>query len=130
MSERRFASFGIEALEKLFDESRNSKAVLQSIGAELLHRKTGRAAKLLTRVEQAISVCQETGSGDDDEPWSSYERRISDTERACIPHSPVTLSSTISRASLLETGIDLDGRANIHWFRMCVKLDRLGAHSC
>ena len=52
MSQRRFANFGIEALEKLFDESRSSKDVLQSIGAELFHRKTSRAAKLLARVSK------------------------------------------------------------------------------
>ena len=130
MTERRFANFGIEALEKFFDESRSSKDVLQSIGAELFYRKTGRAAKLLGRVEQAISVCQETdGGGDDDEPWASYERRISDSERACIANSPAILSSTVSGASLLETGLDL-ARQSEHTLVPHVreKLDRLGAN--
>ncbi len=129
MSERRLANFGIEALEKLFDESRSSKDVLQSIGAELFYRKTSRAEKLLARVEQAISVCRETGGGGgNDEPWASYERRISDAERACIASSPVTLSSTVSGASLLETGIDLARRSE-HTLVPHVRerLDRLGA---
>ena len=129
MSERRFANFGIEALEKLFDESRSSKDVLQSIGAELFHRKTNRAAKLLARVEQAISVYQETaGGGSDKEPWASYEHRISGAERACIANSPVTHSSAVSGTSLLEIGFDL-GRKNEHTLVPDVreKLDRLGA---
>ena len=129
MSERRFANFGIEALERFFDESRSSKDVLQSIGAELFYRKTGRAARLLARVEQAISVCQETGGGDDnDEPWASYEQRISDAERACIANSPVTLNGMGSGASLLEAGFDL-ARQSEHTLvpHLRERLDRLGA---
>ena len=56
MSQRRFLSYSIEALEMLFDEQRQSTPTLELIEQELRLRRSKRAKKLLERVVQAIGV--------------------------------------------------------------------------
>ena len=56
MSQRRFLSYSIEALEMLFDEQRQSTPTLELIEQELRVRRSKRAKKLLERVVQAIGV--------------------------------------------------------------------------
>jgi hypothetical protein len=109
MSERQFANFSIETLEKLFDESRKQLNVLQSIAAELVqHRKTSRAKKLLERVVQAIGIFESIELSEDDEPWSSYERKLTDAERAHILRCPAgQLSSNMASMPLWEQGAEL-----------------------
>ena len=109
MNGRQFGTFSIEALEKLFDESRKQLNILQSIAAELVqHRKTNRAKKLLERVVQAIAVFGSIEPPEEDEPWSSYERGLSDAERAHILRCPaVQLKPNSNSLPLWEQGADL-----------------------
>lgn len=109
MSDRQFAAFSIKALEKLFDESRKQLDILQSIAAELVqHRKTARAKKLLERVVQAVGVFGSLELPEEDEPWSSYERGLSDAERAYILRCPAgLLSDQMSSMSQWEQGMEL-----------------------
>jgi hypothetical protein len=64
MSERRFAKFGIAALEQHFDANRQTLDELQSLGAELtMHRSSRRAKALLERVVTAIAVLPKQTTG-------------------------------------------------------------------
>ena len=85
---RKFGNFAIEALEKLFDENRLVVAVLVGIAEELTHRSSKRAADLAKRVTQAHAVLDKREPPEDEEPWSSYERSLTDAERALILRSP------------------------------------------
>lgn len=106
MSERRFAGFTVEALEKLFDENRKVLPTLESIAAELTFRKTKRAKDLELRVGQAIAVFGSLDSPDEEEPWSTYERGLTAVERAVILASPMsTFSSSSGELSLFGEGM-------------------------
>ncbi len=108
MSERRFAEFSIAALEKLFDENRKLLPTLHSIAAELKFRKTKRAADLAKRVAQAVAVFDRLAPPEEEEPWSRYERGLSDAERAYILDSPSGLSPGITQGmSLWDEGVRL-----------------------
>ena len=111
MSERRFAGFTVEALEKLFDENREVLPTIQSIAAELKFRTTKRAKDLELRVGQAIAVFGSLDAPDEDEPWSTYERGLTDVERAVILASPMSTFSSASGA------LPLFGEGAVFWRR-------------
>ncbi|MFO1033485.1 MAG: hypothetical protein U1E15_05175 [Hyphomicrobiales bacterium] len=105
MSERRFAGFTIEALEKLFDENRKVLPTLESIAAELAYRKTKRAKDLQARVAQAIGVFGSLETPENDEPWSTYERGLTDRERAVILASPMTSFAPNAHGDLFDDSL-------------------------
>jgi len=108
VSDRRFANFSVETLEKLFDESRKQVDVVNSIAAELSsHRTSRRARQLLDRVTQAIAVFGNLEEPEEEEPWSTYERQISDAERAYILRSPVDAKQIDQALPLWSVGIEL-----------------------
>lgn len=91
MSERPLFSYSMEALEKLFDESRESRRTLQTIGAELLFRSTGAATQLLARVQQAIAVLPMSADEVEEGIWGEYAKRLANDEKLLIARSPVSL---------------------------------------
>lgn len=56
MSQRKFITLSIVELEALFASSSNNKQVLDELLDELSHRKTGRAKKLLQKIEKACRL--------------------------------------------------------------------------
>lgn len=55
MSDRPYRSFGIDELEAIVTKNWNTTAALQNVAAELSSRHTGRALRLLRKVEQRIA---------------------------------------------------------------------------
>ena len=114
MTHRRFASFSIIALEKLFDEKRLVLPELEAISAELAFRTTTRSTKLKERVLQAIAVFGSIAPPEDDPPWSGYERSLNDAERSLILNAPViALAKNLNALPLLNQGTHL-ARASEH----------------
>ena len=98
MSERPFFTYSIEALEKLFDSSRGNLATLQTLGAELLFRNSTKAAELLVRVQQAISVLPQHVEETDD-VWTMLAQRLQNDERLLIARSPVLQPPVLGQQS-------------------------------
>src|SRR2546423_281552 len=55
MSDRPYRSFGIDELEAIVTKNWNAAPALQKVAAELNSRHTGRALRLLRKVEQRLS---------------------------------------------------------------------------
>ena len=94
MTHRRLAHYSIEALERLFDMSRERLSTLETLETELsVHRRMSRSKKLLARVIQAISVLSKPQHPLEplEEIWIAYEAHLSDEERKYIQESPVQL---------------------------------------
>jgi hypothetical protein len=108
MSERRFATFSIDQLEKLFDDSRKQLDVLETLAGELSHRKSKRANDLKQRVVQAMATFGKMPPPIEDELWYSYEQSLTDEERAYILRSPALLDSVSSQnLSLWNQGLEV-----------------------
>jgi hypothetical protein len=104
---RQFVNNKIESLEALFDESRHSETILNVLAQELAVRSSKRAKNLHERVVQALAVLDKKPMPEDEEPWSGFERSLSDAERAYILRSPANrLPSAYSGMSLWEQGIE------------------------
>jgi len=61
MTDRPYRSVGIDELEAIVTKNWNEQDALQAVANELNHRHTGRALRLLRKVEQRISELEPDG---------------------------------------------------------------------
>lgn len=95
---RRLMQHQIGQLEEMFVQSPTDAATLKQLAQELEHRKTPRAAALLTRVEQALSSLSKPNSAAD--PASlPYTKRSDPPSLASLWEAPSKVNPAASSTS-------------------------------
>lgn len=98
MSDRPYRNFRIDELEAIVTKNWNAAAALQKVTAELNSRHTGRALRLLRKVEQRISELTEAAGAQDSVQTEPTELEILYARVGLHPSAPDFLLKAARKA--------------------------------